>query len=106
MNFLRKKLNNLREQSEEVRLRAITRLTVIAGIVLVIIWLAIFLPLQLSLRQKSTPEASAQPEGDSRVVQPTISPRVTATPTAAQIPSSAVELLPSNEDQVSPTPTL
>lgn len=103
MNFLKKKIHMLRQQPEEVRLKAITRLTIISGIILVILWAGVFLPLQISLRQKETPPVESQP-----MIAAPVEPTVTITPTAVPIqnPSSAVELLPSNEDQVSPSPSL
>lgn len=43
------KIHDLRREPESVRLQAAIRYTVIVGVVIAILWLVIFLPLQLTL---------------------------------------------------------
>jgi cytoskeletal protein RodZ len=47
MRRLKQRIEALRQQPEAVRLRAVTYLTIVAGVVLVILWLVVLLPLQL-----------------------------------------------------------
>lgn len=44
---LRKKIADLRREPEEVRFQAAIRYTVIGGIILLLFWLGVLLPLQL-----------------------------------------------------------
>lgn len=45
----KQRLADLRQQPEHVRLQAAIRYTIIGGIIIAVIWLVIFLPLQLKL---------------------------------------------------------
>jgi len=49
MKFIKTKIKDLRSQPEEYRVRVATRFTLIAGIIILILWLAVFLPLQIYL---------------------------------------------------------
>jgi len=106
--MLKKKIHELRQQPEEVRLKALTRFTFAAGIVLGIIWLAVFLPIQLALHPTKVPLIPTIPATPN----PTVDAAVTALPerpkpttTVTPIDSAPVDILPTTEDQVSPTPT-
>jgi len=63
---VKQRIEYLRQQPEHVRLQAATRYTIIAGIILVILWLVILLPLQLrgvfqNTTETATPESSSLP---------------------------------------------
>lgn len=105
MNFIQKKIHHLRQQSEEVKLRAISRFTIVAGIILVIAWAGIFLPLQLRFRSAGSNEpadnqADSQVEQTDASPQPTLPPRPTATPRAGE---TSIKLVPTSEDKASPS---
>ncbi|MEX1997686.1 MAG: hypothetical protein WEA04_03350 [Candidatus Andersenbacteria bacterium] len=51
MRKIKEKIEYLRQQPEPVRLRAASLLTAASGVVLVIVWLTILLPLQLKLNR-------------------------------------------------------
>lgn len=48
INKIQNRLDDLRQQPESVRLQAAIKYTVIAGVVIAVLWLAVFLPLQLT----------------------------------------------------------
>lgn len=59
MQRIKRKIEELRQQPEPVRLRAATVLTAACGVVLVVLWVAVLLPLQLHFnRGEGTDEAS------------------------------------------------
>ncbi len=47
MQRIRRKIEELRQQPEHVRFRAVSYLTVVSGVIVVALWLTVFLPLQL-----------------------------------------------------------
>lgn len=63
---IKRRITDLRQQPEHVRLQVATRYTIIAGIILVIIWLVVFLPLQI----RSALRNSNQPATPSPVLTP------------------------------------
>lgn len=102
MNFIQKKIHHLRQQPEDVKLKAISRFTIIAGIVLVILWAALFLPLQLRLRQGNpTPTVAGSTSQETVTPTSTPPPRPTITPQSA----ATIKLAPTSEDKASPEPS-
>jgi len=109
MNVFKKKIRHLRQQPEDVRLRAVGKFTFFSGLVLIILWLLVFLPLQLSLRKQDA--APLLPEGivpeNVATAVPTLEVvRATPSPSTPQTAGSAVQLLPTNEDKVSSSPNV
>ncbi|PIT98124.1 MAG: hypothetical protein COT71_02400 [Candidatus Andersenbacteria bacterium CG10_big_fil_rev_8_21_14_0_10_54_11] len=58
------KIHHLREQPEEVRLKAISRYTIVIGLIVASIWLAILLPLQVALKRQ--PAVAEQQQGQEK----------------------------------------
>lgn len=106
MNFIQKKIHHLRQQPEEVKLKAVSRFTIIAGIILVIAWAGIFLPMQLRLR-KGNNGSTIIPAELTQDAQLQASPSVTPIPRPTSNPNgqASVKLTPTNEDQATPTPS-
>lgn len=115
---IKHKIHRLRQEPEEVRMRAVTRFTVIGGVVVFILWLVVFLPLQL--RSRKQPSEPGPEEVLQQVISgqeatptpaPTLLPRSTSeTPIIPSVatPSPAVQglqFLPASEDRLTATPT-
>lgn len=79
----RLRVAQLRQEPEEVRIRAATRWTIISGGLLAIVWLAILLPLQLRLSplngEGQEESASGTVSGAQDTTDPTTSPSPTPT---------------------------
>ena len=109
MNILKKKIRHLRQQPEDVRLRAVGKFTFFSGLILVILWLIVFLPLQLSLRKQDTAPLlppDIVPQGIA-TASPAPEPlKATPTPAAPDAAGTSVQFLPTNEDQVSSSPNI
>lgn len=62
--YTRRKIEHLRKQPEHIRMRAASLMTAASGVVLVVVWLTILLPLQLHFTkpadQQSEPVATYQ----------------------------------------------
>ncbi|MBI3255498.1 MAG: hypothetical protein HYZ63_00840 [Candidatus Andersenbacteria bacterium] len=103
MNFIQKKIHHLRQQPEEVKLKAVSRFTIIAGIILVVAWAGIFLPLQLRLR-KSNDNSPIIPAPLIKEVQPQASPSPTPIPRPTNNPAepASIKLTPTSEDTATP----
>lgn len=99
--FIRRKIDHLRQQPEDVRLRAATLMTAGVGAILVVAWLAILLPLQISLNNNDSSEdapieRATQPEQEpalalpSQALRPDVAGVATTSPTRAPLlPSEA-----------------
>lgn len=115
---IRRRLDHLRDQPEPVRLRAATLLTAGTGGVLVVLWLAVLLPLQIKLTAPDKPEeaTTAQNTTDTNVPAltqggfPARLPQETvagtqSTPLFAPLPQATTDPAALIEATPSPSPT-
>lgn len=79
--YFQRKIDHLRQQPEDKRLRAATLLTAGSGGILVVLWLAILLPLQIRL---NAPDS--EPTDNQAALSPTVSPA--AQQLAAPLPAN------------------
>lgn len=112
---MKKKIQYLREQPEHVKYRAASYLTVGSGIIIVILWVTIFLPLQLRLQNSDKGErvvVEQTPAATSAFVQASPSSQVGGAFSESEtlpvhLPSQLVltpTLAPSPSAEISATP--
>lgn len=87
-----KRLDQLREQPDHVRMRTASMFTVVSGVIIVGLWLTILLPAQLYLNSRGDKE-SAENTGNVQGAKTTqapkqqlITPTISPTPTPQTIP--------------------
>ncbi len=106
MKSIKRKLEDLRQQPEAVRMRAATLLTAVSGGMLIILWVAVLLPLQIKFNSPDSP--AAETATNNTVVPSTLPLRqdVAGISTQTQEPSLPVATAPAVPSLVaSPTPT-
>lgn len=82
MRFVRKKVEYLRQQPEEVRLRAATIYTAIGGVAIFALWALVLLPVQLRFNGANTPDErrNGAVSGVVDIATPTPTPVPSPTP--------------------------
>lgn len=90
---IQRKIENLRQEPEDIRMRAVTYFTLVSGIVLVVLWLAVFLPLQLYVQRPNNEEEPITNEVANNEVIPTAA--VTPRPQIGGIQDRVTTITPS-----------
>ncbi|MEX1111985.1 MAG: hypothetical protein WEC84_00835 [Candidatus Andersenbacteria bacterium] len=105
---IQRKVNDLRQQPEHVRMRAASIFTVVGGIVAVALWLVVFLPLQLRLNSDSQEPAPAQEQvaNDTLPDGGTLAPQVGGVQDVQPLASPTPQIFITPGPSVNPTPTL
>lgn len=94
MKSIKRKLEDLRQQPEAVRMRAATLLTAASGGVLIILWVTVLLPLQIKF---SSPDSPAPETATNDTVVPSTLPLrqdVAGISTQTQEPALPVATVP------------